>query len=110
MDRKAFLAKIQPWIDSHAEEMIEEVQRFCCIRSVSRTDLVEENAPFGHECADMLDFATGRAEHYGFKTEIHAYQASKRGGYLYCEMKENGRIAISGKAALVAVSEIMAEL
>ena len=44
------------------------------------------------------------------KKEILAYQASKRGGYLYCEMKENGRIAISGKAALVAVSEIMAEL
>ena len=44
------------------------------------------------------------------KKEILAYQASKRGGYLYCEMKENGRIAISGKAALVAVSEIMAKL
>ena len=44
------------------------------------------------------------------KKEILAYQASKRGGYLYCEMKENGRIAISGKAALVAVSEIVAKL
>lgn len=44
------------------------------------------------------------------KKEILAYQASRRGGYLYCELKENGRIAISGKAALVAVSEIMAEL
>ena len=44
------------------------------------------------------------------KKDILAYQASKRGGYLYCELKENGRIAISGKAALVAISEIMAEL
>ena len=44
------------------------------------------------------------------KKEILAYQASKRGGYLYCELKGNGRISISGKAALVAVSEIMAEL
>ena len=44
------------------------------------------------------------------KKDILAYQASKRGGYLYCELKENGRIALSGKAALVAVSEIMAEL
>ena len=44
------------------------------------------------------------------KKEILAYQASKRGRYLYCEMKENGRIAISGKAALVAVSEIVAKL
>ena len=71
MDRKAFLEKIQPWIDSHAEEMIEEIQRFCRIRSVSRADLAEEGAPFGRECREMLEFATGRAEHYGFKTEIH---------------------------------------
>ncbi len=44
------------------------------------------------------------------KKEILAYQASKRGGYLHCELKDNGRIAISGKAALVAISEIVAEL
>ena len=72
MDRKAFLAKIQPWIDSHAEEMIEEIQRFCRIRSVSRADLAEEGAPFGRECREMLEFALGRAEHYGLKTEMHA--------------------------------------
>ena len=72
MDRKAFLNRIQPWIDSHAEEMIEEIQRFCRIRSVSRADLAEPGAPFGRECRDMLEFATGRAEHYGFRTEIHA--------------------------------------
>jgi PhzF family phenazine biosynthesis protein len=44
------------------------------------------------------------------KDKIHAYQASKRGGHLYCELKGNGRVSISGKAALVAVSEIVAEL
>ena len=44
------------------------------------------------------------------KKDILAYQASKRGGYLYCELKGNGRISISGKAALVAISEIIAEL
>ena len=44
------------------------------------------------------------------KKDILAYQASKRGGYLYCKLTGNGRISISGKAALVAVSEIMAEL
>ena len=44
------------------------------------------------------------------KKEIKAYQASKRGGYLSCEMLGNGRIAISGEAALVAVSEIVAKL
>ena len=44
------------------------------------------------------------------KNEIAAYQASKRGGNLHCEMRGNGRIAISGNAALVAISEIVAEL
>lgn len=39
------------------------------------------------------------------KKVIVAYQASKRGGYLYCEMQEQGRIKTSGEAALVAVSE-----
>ena len=44
------------------------------------------------------------------KTKIHAYQASKRGGHLYCELKGNGRISLSGEAALVARSEICAKL
>ena len=41
---------------------------------------------------------------------IKAYQASKRGGYLDCVLLDNGRIVISGEAALVAVTEIVAEL
>lgn len=40
------------------------------------------------------------------KRVIDAYQASKRGGYLHCELLEKGRIAISGEAVLVAVSDI----
>ena len=44
------------------------------------------------------------------KRQIFAYQASRRGGYLHCEMRDGGRIAIRGEAALVAVSEIVAEL
>lgn len=44
------------------------------------------------------------------KQEIVAYQASKRGGWLYCRPQGNGRIAISGEAVLVAISEIVAEL
>lgn len=43
------------------------------------------------------------------KTDIVAYQASKRGGTLYCKLLGNGRISISGKAALVAISELMVE-
>lgn len=44
------------------------------------------------------------------KNEIAAYQASKRGGYLYCILKEDGRIAISGAAVLVSVADIVAKL
>lgn len=40
------------------------------------------------------------------KKEIVAYQASKRGGTLYCELTGNGRIRISGKAVLFAVSQL----
>ena len=53
--------------------------------------------------------ATYWADVLGKKT-IHAYQASRRGGYLTCELLENGRIAISGEAALVAVGEVVAGL
>ena len=42
------------------------------------------------------------------KEKIPAYQASKRGGHLYCEIKEGGRMRISGAACLVAISEIVA--
>lgn len=44
------------------------------------------------------------------KKNILAYQASKRGGYLHCEVPGDGRIRISGEAVLVATSEILAEL
>ena len=44
------------------------------------------------------------------KTHIYAYQASKRGGYLHCDLLGNSRIAISGEAVLVAESKIAAEL
>lgn len=44
------------------------------------------------------------------KKSIHAFQASKRGGHLYCRIAESGRIAISGEAVLVAISDIAVHL
>ena len=44
------------------------------------------------------------------KKDIYAYQASKRGGYLHCSLQPGNRITISGEAALVAISEIVAPL
>ena len=40
------------------------------------------------------------------KENLVAYQASKRSGTLYCSLTKNGRMKISGKAALFAVCEI----
>ena len=40
------------------------------------------------------------------KDNIIACQASRRGGTLYCHLAKNGRIQISGEAALFAVAEI----
>ena len=42
------------------------------------------------------------------KNEITAYQASERGGYLYCEL-EGDRVIISGKAALFPKAEIFTD-
>ena len=44
------------------------------------------------------------------KQQIYAYQASKRGGFLFCRIEENNRITISGEAVLVGVAEIVAAL
>lgn len=49
------------------------------------------------------------AEEYK-KDEIIAVSASRRGGVLHCVMLEEKKIAISGKAVAVAVSEILAKL
>ena len=44
------------------------------------------------------------------KNTIIAYQASKRGGTLYCHISGNGRIKISGEAVLFAISEIQNDI
>ncbi|MDO4617808.1 MAG: PhzF family phenazine biosynthesis isomerase [Lachnospiraceae bacterium] len=44
------------------------------------------------------------------KKEISGYQASRRGGYTQCELLDNKRMALKGKAHLFAVSEIMVEI
>lgn len=64
--------------------------------------LVPEDPACGSAHCQIADFWSKELG----KTEIHAYQASKRGGYLYCKLLENGRIKISGEATLVAISDI----
>ncbi len=66
-----FRKKVAAWLDENFEDMVSDVQSFARIRSVSRADLREENAPFGPECRRMLDFALARAREMGFEAEDH---------------------------------------
>ena len=78
----------------------------CVSRSFCPKLSIAEDPVCGSAHCQIADYW---AEELG-KNEIHAYQASRRGGYLRCKRKGNGRIAISGEAVLVAVSEILAKL
>ncbi len=78
----------------------------CVSRSFCPKLSIAEDPVCGSAHCQIADYWAGELD----KNEIHAYQASRRGGYLRCKRKGNGRIAISGEAVLVAVSEILAEL
>ena len=78
----------------------------CVSRSFAPKVAVPEDPVCGAAHCQIADYWSKELG----KSKIHAYQASKRGGHLYCEMQANGRISISGEATLVAVSEIVAEL
>ncbi len=78
----------------------------CVSRSFFPELMVPEDPVCGSAHCQIADYWSGDLG----KNTIHAYQASKRGGHLYCELLGNGRISISGEAALVAVSDVVAEL
>jgi len=78
----------------------------CVSRSFCPKVAVPEDPVCGSAHCQIADYWS----HVLGRTDITAYQASRRGGYLYCRMLGGGRISISGKAALVAVSELVAAL
>ena len=78
----------------------------CVSRSFCPKVAVQEDPVCGSAHCQIADYWSRALG----KKEIEAYQASRRGGVLRCEMKGNGRISISGRAVLVAVSEIVAKL
>ena len=78
----------------------------CVSRSFCPKLAVAEDPVCGSAHCQIADYWS---RELGKKT-IYAYQASKRGGYLHCELSGNGRISISGEAVLVAISDIIAEL
>ncbi len=68
---KATLQQMNQWIDEHQDELIQDIQAFSRIRSVSRADLGVVRAPFGPEMREMLDYALMRAASYGFDVLNH---------------------------------------
>lgn len=75
----------------------------CVSRSFFPELMVPEDPVCGSAHCQIADYWSKELG----KTEIHAYQASKRGGHLYCKLLENGRIKISGEATLIAISDIV---
>ena len=76
----------------------------CVSRSFTPEITVPEDPVCGSAHCQIADYWAGVLG----KKIIRAYQASERGGELECEILENGRIALRGKAVLFAVSEIAA--
>jgi len=75
----------------------------CVSRSFFPKLLVPEEPVCGSAHCQVADYWSKELG----KSKIHAYQASKRGGNLYCELLNNGRICIGGEATLVAISDIV---
>ena len=65
------LMRMHRWIDEHQSEIIEELQGFARIRSVSRADLASVRAPYGPEMREMLNHALMRGASFGFDTTDH---------------------------------------
>ncbi|MBQ6312614.1 MAG: PhzF family phenazine biosynthesis protein [Lachnospiraceae bacterium] len=78
----------------------------CVSRSFCPKLSIAEDPVCGSAHVQIADYWSGELG----RKDISAYQASKRGGYLHCEKRGDGRMCISGEAVLVAVSEIMAGL
>lgn len=78
----------------------------CVSRSFAPKLGIAEDPVCGSAHCQIADYWARQLD----KKEIDAYQASKRGGFLHCELLGNGRIAISGEVSVVAVSEILAKM
>ena len=78
----------------------------CVSRSFCPKDGIDEDPVCGSAHCQIADYWAKVLD----KPLIHAYQASRRGGHLICELLGDGRMALRGKATLVAVSEIVADL
>ena len=78
----------------------------CVSRSFAPKVAVPEDPVCGSAHCQIADYWSKELG----KKEIHAYQASKRGGHLYCELPGDGRINIRGEAVLVGITDLAVTL
>jgi len=76
----------------------------CVSRSFAPKLRIPEDPVCGSGHCHIVPYWAGRLK----KNKILAYQASERGGTLYCRIESN-RVFLSGRAALFAVSDILTE-
>lgn len=75
VDEMQYSEQIHNYIDTHKREIIDCLKELVKIPSIRQA--AEENAPFGKECAKVLEFTQKLYEKNGFKTELN-----QNGGYL----------------------------
>lgn len=75
----------------------------CVSRSFCPKLMIPEDPVCGSAHCQIADYWSRKLD----QQDIVAYQASKRGGTLYCHLEDNGRIKISGEAVLFATSYIV---
>lgn len=67
----ALLPQIQQWLTENHEALLNDLAQWIAIPSISLADQAEPGAPFGKECAEILQHVLAQAELAGFKTEQH---------------------------------------
>lgn len=74
----------------------------CVSRSFAPKHGISEDPVCGSGHCHIAPFWSTRLN----KKRINAYQASRRGGALYCDLSEDRKVKLSGKAVLFAISEL----
>ncbi|WP_336777688.1 Sapep family Mn(2+)-dependent dipeptidase [Pantoea sp. USHLN256] len=67
----ALLPQMQQWIAANRAALTADLAEWIAIPSISRADRAAPGAPFGAECAEILQKVLTQAEQAGFQTERH---------------------------------------
>ncbi len=106
---EAIIKSLQPDLDKVKDLdglLLQTTAKGTAVDCVSRTFAPKLNVPEDPVCGSGHCHIVPYWMSMNDKKELIAYQASKRGGILYCRM-EGDRVKLAGKAALYSVAELM---